>query len=221
MDAEKSFYKRYWKDQHIKVNPFDCHPEKWTEENFKFHLDFFKPFVNGIILDFGCGQGDFANMISKNCDSVYGIDCSDIAISKARIDYPGINFQLLLESDKLPYDDVFFDSVCTIDVLEHILDTETLLEELNRVLKPGGYLLISTSQLTRLKLLAIALISFNKYFYPTSPHIRYFTRNSLADLLNKKGFEVIGYKKNRTYFGFIPQGQMIVASKIDNKKITK
>ena len=221
MNAEKSFYKRYWSDEHIKVNPFDYHPGKWTEENFKFHLDFFKPFVSGTILDFGCGQGDFTYMLSKHCNPVYGIDCSDIAISKAKIDYPEINFQLLLESDKLPYDDVSFDSVFMVDVLEHILDTETLLEELNRVLKPGGHLLISTSQLTRLKLFGIALISFNQYFYPTSPHIRYFTRNSLDDLLKQKGFEAIRYKKNRTSFGFIPQGQMIVASKIGNKKNTK
>jgi len=217
MSVEKTFYKRYWKNEHIKVNPFDCHPGKWTEESFKFHLDFFKPFVKGKVLDFGCGRGDFAYMLSKNCDSVYGIDCSDIVISKAKNDYSGIDFQILLENDKMPYDDQFFDSVIMIDVLEHILDTETLLEEISRILKPEGHLLITTSQLTSLKLFGIALISLDKYFYPTSPHIRYFTRNSLADLLNKKGFKTIHYKKNRTYFGFIPQGQMVVASKIDKK----
>lgn len=213
MGAEKTFYKRYWRDEHIKVNPFDCHPENWTEENFKFHLDFFKPFVKGKILDFGCGKGGFAHMISKYCDSVYGIDCSETVIDKARSIHREINFQVLPEDSKIPYADEFFDAVFMLDVLEHILDTETVLEEVNRVLKPGGHLLIATSQLTRLKLFIITLTAFNKYFYPTSPHIRYFTSRSLTSLLKQKKFEVTHYRKNRTYFGFIPQGQMIVALK--------
>ncbi len=221
MAAEKTFYKRYWKDQHIKVNPFDCHPGKWTEENFKFHLNFFKPFVNGKILDFGCGRGDFTCMVSKHCDMVCGIDCSDVAIDKARSNYPGINFQTLSESGEIPHAAESFDAVFVVDVLEHILDTETFLEEVNKVLKLGGHLLITTSQLTRLKLFGITLLSFNKYFYPTSPHIRYFTKNSLVSLLKRKGFEIVGYKKNRTYFGFIPQGQMVVATKIGKNNILK
>jgi len=217
MGGEKIFYERYWKDEHVKVNPFDYHPEEWTEENFQYHLDFFKPFIKGRVLDFGCGNGSFTYMVSKYCDSIYGIDCSSIAIDKAKKAYPKIGFQILGGNNKLPYDDESFDAIFIIDVLEHILDIETLLEEVSRVLKPGGHLLITTSQLTRLKLFIIALISLDKYFYPTSPHIRYFTRNSLASLLNRKGFEVIRYKKNRTYFGFIPQGQMVVTSKIDKE----
>ncbi|MFH1519341.1 MAG: class I SAM-dependent methyltransferase [Candidatus Omnitrophota bacterium] len=217
MGGEKTFYKRYWEDEHIKINPFDCHPGKWIEGNFKFHLDFFKSFINGKILDFGCGRGDFTSMISKYCDSICGIDCSQAAIDSAKDIYPEIDFQVLGESSKFPYADESFDAIFMIDVLEHILDTETLLEETNRVLKSNGHLLIATSQLTRLKLFIIALLSLDKYFYPTTPHIRYFTKNNLSGLLRQKGFEVIRYKKNRTYFGFIPQGQMVVVSKIDKK----
>ena len=217
MSGVKTFYNRYWRNKHIKANHFDRCPENWTEENFKFHLDFFKPFIKGMILDFGCGKGDFTHMASKYCNSAYGIDCSEIAIDKAKTDYSEIDFQIVEENSRFPYDNEVFDTILMIDVLEHILDTETLLEEVNRVLKPEGYLLITTSQLTRLKLFGIALKAFDKYFYPTSPHIRYFTRNTLASLLRQKGFEVSRYKKNRTYFGFIPQGQMVVASKINFK----
>ena len=138
-----------------------------------------------------------------------------MVINKAKSVYPEVNFQILAENSKVPYADGFFDAIFMVDVLEHILDTETLLEEANRVLKPKGHLLVTTSQLTRLKLFSIALIAFDKYFYPTSPHIRYFTRNSLTSLLKQKGFEIVRYRKNRTYFGFIPQGQMVVALKTD------
>ncbi len=221
MGGEKTFYKRYWEDGHIKINPFDRSPGKWTEDNFNRHLSFFKPFIKGKILDFGCGQGEFTYIASKYCSSVCGIDCSEIAINKAKNSYPEIDFQLLGESSKFTYPDESFDAIFMIDVLEHILDTETLLEETNRVLKSNGHLLIATSQLTRLKLFIIILISLDKYFYPTTPHIRYFTKNNLSGLLRQKGFEVIRYKKNRTYFGFIPQGQMVVVSKTGKKVLEK
>jgi len=213
MGAVEKFYDRYWKDEHIKINVFDHHPGEWTVDNFQYHLEFFKPFVKGKLLDFGCGNGEFANMISNYCNLVCGVDCSEDAVNKAKSSYPKIEFKVL-EDDNLPYEDNYFDTICMIDVFEHILDTETVLEELNRVLKPNGHLLIATSQITRLKMLIIALLSFDEYFYPASPHIRHFTKNNLADLLAKKGFKAVKYKKNRTYFGIVPQGQMVVASKI-------
>jgi len=217
MGGEKTFYRRYWKNEHIKVNPFDIHPGEWTEENFRYHLDFFKPVVKGRLLDFGCGDGQFLHMVSKYCQASYGIDISEVAIEKARKNYPDIQFELLNDKGKTNFQDNFFDTICIVDVLEHILDIESFLEEIYRILKPKGNLLIATNELTRIKMILIAIRSLDSYFYPTSPHIRYFTKRNLSDILRRKGFEPTEYKKNRTYFGFIPQGQMVVASKIDKK----
>lgn len=214
MNQEKTFYSRYWKDEHIKVNPFDVRPGEWTEENFVYHMRFFEPYINGSLLDFGCGDGQFLNMARKYCDSVCGVDLSNSAINKARAQYPEIEFKMIGEDGRLPYRDNHFDTICAIDVLEHILDVESVLEELNRVLKPDGNLLLATSEITPVKMFFISLISLDKYFYPTSPHIRYFTRKNLRDILRRKGFKPLGYKKNRTYFGFIPKGQMVAAKKV-------
>lgn len=213
MNDTQAFYQRYWQDEHIKVNPFDHHPLSWDEANFKYHLDFFKPFINGNLLDFGCGSGEFANRIRPYCTGVWGVDIVENIIFKAKSDYPHVNFKVLDNPVKIPYMDNYFDCISAIDVLEHILDIESLLEEFKRVLKPKGCLLISTSQITRIKLLAVMLMSFDKYFYPASPHIRYFTGNNLKDILQRKLFTTVKYQKNRTYFGFIPQGQLVVAVK--------
>ncbi len=213
MGEIKTFYNRYWNSYNIRVNPFDKHPEEWTDENFFYHFNFFKPFVKGRLLDFGCGDGQFLHMISKYCESSYGVDISEAAIKKATNKYPDVSFTVSEESGVIDFPDNFFDTVCAIDILEHILDVESSLEELRRILKPGGKLLIATSELTRIKMMLIILHSLDKYFYPASPHIRHFTRRNLADILTKKGFKVLRYKKNRTYFGFIPRGQMVVASK--------
>ena len=212
MNQERTFYNRYWNDRHIKVNPFDEHPGEWTRDNFKFHADFFLPYMKGRLLDYGCGDGQFLNMAKEFSGKVCGVDVSSVAIEKASKAYPEIPF-VLLEGDKLPFAEGSFDTISVIDVLEHLLDVETALEEMNRVLAPNGCLLIATSELTRLKMMLISLAFLDKYFFPSSPHIRYFTRKSLAQILNKKGFEVVAYKKNRTYFGFIPQGQLVVARK--------
>ena len=214
MGDAKTFYERYWADEHIKVNAFDEHPEEWTQENFDHHMAFFSPYVKGGLLDFGCGDGQFLNLIAKQCDSVHGVDISETALEKAQAQYPALDFKLMPEDGKLPYADGFFDTITATDVLEHILDLETLLEEMNRVLKPGGHLLLATSEITRTKMVLISLKFLDDYFYPASPHIRYFTRKNLADILKRKGFESVGYRKNRTYFGFIPHGQMVAAKKI-------
>ena len=84
MGEVKTFYDRYWNGRNIKVNPFDRHPEEWTPENFSYHWNFFKPFVKGKLLDFGCGDGQFLHMINKYCEVSYGVDISEIAIKKAQ-----------------------------------------------------------------------------------------------------------------------------------------
>lgn len=205
------FYSRYWQDKHIKFNPFD-HIPKWTEENFKKHINFFDEAVEGTVLDFGCGEGYFLNKIKDSCKEVYGMDISKLAITKAMVLHPHLN--LGLSEHSYTFKDGFFDTIFCLDVLEHILDIETTLEEFNRLLKFGGYLCIATSQLTRLKLLMIIMSGIDYYFYPASPHIRYFTKWNLEDILRRKGFEVIKYKANGKYFGIIPKGQMVMARKI-------
>lgn len=214
MVGPKSYYKRYWKGENIAVNSFDCHPGEWTKENFEYHMEFFKPFIKGRLLDFGCGNGQFMGMVSPYCEDAYGIDVCEDVLEVARRKYPNIKVMVLDEEEGIPFTNNYFDTVCVIDVLEHILDTETTLEEIYRVLKPNGKLLIATNELTRIKHILIALCYQDNYFYPTSPHIRYFTKRNLSDLLHRKGFQILHYKKNRTYFGFIPQGQMMVASKL-------
>ena len=214
MSGPKTFYKRYWADEHIKINPFDIHPGEWADENFDHHMDAFDPYVSGKVLDYGCGDGQFSQRILPRCDQVYGVDVSKSVIERAKKRFPEPMFLVIDPEKELPFPDGFFDTICAIDVMEHLLDTESVLFEFNRVLKPDGKVLIATNELCRLKLILIALFFHNTYFYPASPHIRYFTRGSLEDLLRRKGFEVLRYRKNRTHLRLIPKGQLVVAKKV-------
>ncbi len=192
----KDYYNRIWKQE----TPFG----KWTGENFQYHLKFFKPYLGKNVLEIGCGQGDFLNRIT---DKGWGMDISNVAIDRARKLYPRHIFTTTTKE----FNNVSFDTVCLIDVLEHIPDVLEILSEIKRLLKHSGHLLIATNQMTRIKSLGISLLCFDSYFHPTSPHLRYFTKDTLKDVLHMAGFEVVKYQKNRTYFGFIPQGQLVVA----------
>jgi 2-polyprenyl-3-methyl-5-hydroxy-6-metoxy-1,4-benzoquinol methylase len=212
MGQDKQFYERYWSDAHIKINPFDHPPANWSQDNFQYHWNFFKPYAQGVILDYGCGRGDFTHLLKPYGSSIHGVDVSEKAIQLARQTSPEIDFKLLSDS-KIPFPDNYFDTIISVDVLEHILDLETTLEEIHRTLKPGGYFLIATSEFTRLKMMLILMVAFHRFFYPTTPHIRYFSRWNLADLLIRKKFKPVAYQKNLTYLGFIPQGQLVAAQK--------
>jgi len=194
----KAFYERLWQQE----KPFG----HWTDENFKYHHDFFKPYIGKLVLDYGCGSGEFLSKIflSKIIDVGFGYDISPTAIEKAHKNYPWLIFPLLLKKQ-------YFDTICLIDVLEHIPDLVSLLEELRGLLKVGGHLLIATNELSPVKGALISLLMFEKYFSPTSPHLRYFTKHTLKELLEDNGFEVVAYKKNRTYLGILSRGQMVVA----------
>ncbi|MFC7156810.1 class I SAM-dependent methyltransferase [Halomarina halobia] len=96
------------------------------------------------ILDAGCGTGAYAEFYANAGVDLHGVDISSkslTAIRAARI--PGTYTQARL--DNLPYSDETFDLVHCFSVLYHILDDNewiNSLAELQRVTRPGGWLLL-------------------------------------------------------------------------------
>jgi 2-polyprenyl-3-methyl-5-hydroxy-6-metoxy-1,4-benzoquinol methylase len=214
----RTFYDRYWRNEHIKRNPFDEHPGQWTDAGYIHHMDLFRPFMKGRVLDFGCGDGQFVQRARLDGMDVCGADVSQEAIRRAKSLFPAIDVREM--DDTIPFASDTFDTITCMDVLEHILDVEGTLEEMHRVLKPGGCLLLTTTEMTRVKLLAVLCLRFHDYFYPTSPHIRYFTRRNLAEVLARKGFIVEAYAPNYLHLGLVPMGQFVAARKERDKAKT-
>jgi ubiquinone/menaquinone biosynthesis C-methylase UbiE len=93
-------------------------------------------------LDFGCAEGGYANaLLELGAATVSGVDVLPDRIERARKTYPDIIFSVALDKN-LAFPDSSFDGVFMNEVFEHVADEEHTLEELHRVLRPGGHLIV-------------------------------------------------------------------------------
>lgn len=98
-----------------------------------------------VILDVPCGEGAFSKrMLEKGAD-VFSADCLNIL----KIPHP--QFSLVDMNERLPYADATFDAVVCIDGIEHIERPFDFIRECQRIIRPGGALIISTPNLTALR----------------------------------------------------------------------
>jgi len=93
------------------------------------------------ILDVGCGEGSKLNSIAPNHPNATGIDVSRYAITLAKKKYPQFNF-IHQKNKELPFKDGEFELVYSTFVLEHTQDHQFFLQEMIRVLKTKGKLVI-------------------------------------------------------------------------------
>ena len=106
--------------------------------------------VSANVLDIGCGPGIYTRDLLERGWNTYGIDISPKMIEKAQDtvkDWSGDNhveFTTGLVTD-LPYPASKFDAIICIGVVSYIDDLHKALKEVNRVLKPGGYVIFQIS----------------------------------------------------------------------------
>jgi len=149
------------------------------------------------ILDIGCHDGTFLSLVENQNNNFFGLDASDWAVEQCKKKNIDIRQYFFDDKSPLPYEDNFFDFVVSGEIIEHIYDTDFFLEEIKRVLKPQGKLLISTPNLASLGRRAFLFFGVSPLIElsPNEPesvgHIRYFTFKTLKNLLKKHGFKII------------------------------
>jgi len=123
----------------------ECEREIWYEHYHRYALAT-RWCANTRTLDAACGEGYGSAMLALSASSVEGVDVSEQAIGHANERYghlPGLNFQVA-DCTRLPYADEEFDRVVSFETLEHLAQQDQLLAEFRRVLKPGGFLVLSS-----------------------------------------------------------------------------
>lgn len=116
------------------------------EDRHKKVLHIFSGYQFDRILDVGCGDGNFCVSLKKACKAkeVYGIEISPKAVEMAKKN--GVKaFQLDMDKEDFPFEDNYFDAVFAGEIIEHLYDPDHLLEEVNRVVRPGTNLFVLTT----------------------------------------------------------------------------
>jgi len=140
----------------------------------------------GVVLDVGCGTGGFlAALCHDGLWQGVGVDFAAGAVQVAR--RQGVSARLGELSD-LRFPDAEFDAVTLWEVIEHVLDPLELIQEIHRILKPGGRLWLSTPNGESWQ--ARFWRQFWRGWDPPR-HLQVFSPQSLAYLLRLAGFEAV------------------------------
>lgn len=153
------------------------------------------------VLDLGCGTGACSWYVAREGFSVYGVDGSKTAINLAKKRFFQENLKgnfFQMDYINLKFADEFFDLIIDINSIQHnkISKIPEIVEEINRVLKPGGYffsILISTKTTKNKNL-------------ENKGHIHYFKLNETRKLFKnlgikniEKSFRTENNRKNKIY----------------------
>jgi len=124
-------------------------PDPAGHVRFPQIMKFLEPMKSDLILDVGCGLGMYANTIAMNIGSkCVGIDLNRENLEKASVVSNKLNLKSefkYMYAKNLEFLDEQFDKVLCIEVLEHLSNDNQALDEMARVLKPGGILVLSTT----------------------------------------------------------------------------
>lgn len=174
------------------------------------------------VVDIGSGNGHLCSEIHREGYQVVGVEYDGKGVEIARSTYREIsfyNFGVQDDPAKLLKHENPFDAAVSTEVVEHLFSPHFLPIFARRLLKEGGYLIITTPYHGYIKNLAISL--FGKWDSHHSPlwhggHIKFWSRKTLTTLLEENGFRVVGFSG----VGRIPylwKSMVLVAKKINKK----
>jgi 2-polyprenyl-6-hydroxyphenyl methylase/3-demethylubiquinone-9 3-methyltransferase len=148
------------------------------------------------VLDLGCGGGFMAEALAREGADVIGVDPSAPAIEAARehAAQAGLVIDYRVGSgERIPLADESVDCVVCVDVLEHVESLDAVLDEVRRVLKPGGLFLYDT--INRTLPARVVLVHFGETILgllPRGTHdpAKFIKPAELKALLRERQFEV-------------------------------
>lgn len=148
----------------------------------KFTLELLDPQQDEKILDLGCGHGSFVvycSMLGANCA---GIDYSPLVVQSANnyLKAKGLKGEIKVgDVEFTGFTDNTFDKIISCDLYEHLTSNSKamMLKEAYRILKPGGFLLIKTPNLSYLRISLffkrlLSILKFKNPFKVKIPHTK-------------------------------------------------
>jgi methionine biosynthesis protein MetW len=160
------------------------------------------------VLDVGCGDGSFIIKLEKKC-RIFGVDVSSRAVEMAK--EAGVSaYKSDVSQEKLPFENEYFDLVYLGDLIEHLINPDFAINEVARVTKLNGFLIISTPNLASWLNRMLLVLGFQplssevstirdfgrprihreRNYLPVG-HLRLFTLLALKEFLAYYGFRIV------------------------------
>ena len=165
--------------------------EMWAEHWHRYH--FVLPMLAGKnVLDVASGEGYGCALMATTAAAVSGVDVSPEAVAHARAAYATQQNLTFTQGNcaKLPFGDATFDVVVSFETIEHILEQNEFLDEIKRVLKPAGLLIMSSPNRTEYS---------DARGYANEFHVKELYRAEFADLLGAR-FQYLHWFSQRNAF---------------------
>lgn len=155
-------------------------------------------------MDVGCGDGSLLWQFRNRYHRLIGLEYSSVRLAQAKVNLSSLDFTPILGSaeDLAILEENSVDRIVTADVIEHIPDVYAASQEMFRVLRPGGWLIINTPNVAFIK--KRVLLMFGRFPSTSQPneglgsdvlfdggHLHYFTFRSLRLLLERVGFVMV------------------------------
>lgn len=153
------------------------------------------PNLVGTLLDVGCGNKPYASLLP--CAKHVGVDVATSVHGRH-------NFDHCFDGETLPFKDAQFDSILCTEVLEHACHPQQLAKEIGRVLRPGGYALITAP--------------FVLYHHETPHDYQRFTRFGMEQLANEAGLDVVWIEPRWGVFATMAQSVYVAASQLVSRR---
>ena len=186
VQQQKDYYEEYWTSGHARYSGdkqgYAANLRNWMHAQLRDLPG------NAAILEVGCGDGSFTRNLAEHSPRVTAVDISASQIERNARAHPEIRFLQHDAAQPFPFANAAFDVAWCSEVLEHLFDPGFAVREMQRVLAPGGRLLVTVPYHGVFKDVLIALFNWDEHFAPGNPHIRFFTRKTLSQLAESAEF---------------------------------
>jgi len=160
----RKYYNDWFKQKSAELDKFSSPSTKLFDMRRQFILNIAKDQAKKgdmNILDLGCGEETYIqDLVKIRNNNLYGVDISDYVIDlhkKAYQDHSNVEF-VACPAEKLPFNKEHFDLIICDELIEHVPKAEILLDEIARVIKKDGTLIISTPNRNRISAIAKKLV---------------------------------------------------------------
>lgn len=151
---------------------------------------------NGTMLEIGAGEGNTLLYAKENnyANKIYGVELFEIENSNQSNDKFEEFLIANIETTKLHFDELMFDVILLGDVLEHLVDPYTVLDNLKKFLKPNGIIIASIPNIREWNTMKTIFFKGDFRYDDAGildrTHLRFFTKKNIIELFENNNYKI-------------------------------